>query len=210
MSRAKHYRSRIAVAVVALAASLVNISIASDSNKDFGRCDYDRDRMLALDQKTFDQDSKDGWRTIAARRGCKDSAADLIRMYREKNGSEASILLWHEGQLRAMVCQTESALELLKMTRKADSDEDRFGWNHYVDATVAFLIGDKAALLAARQRLIATPEPENFNPVDSFGKPIKVIWPPNLNVVDGLISCFGKSYNVAYNECSAPFLDDET
>ncbi len=32
-------------------------------------------------------------------------------------------------------------------------------------------------------------------------------WPPNLNVVDGLIACFGKSYEQAYGRpCVKPIL----
>ena len=40
---------------------------------------------------------------------------------------------------------------------------------------------------------------------DSEGKPVKMNWPPNPNVVDGFVECFGNSYNDAYNTCCRPF-----
>ncbi|MEX2258355.1 MAG: hypothetical protein WD672_06565 [Woeseia sp.] len=163
---------------------------------------------MSLDEKTFDQDASDGWRKIASRSGCEKSAAELIRIYREANSPDKEILLWHEGQLRAMTGETTRAIELLTRSRKDPSEVDRFGWNHYVDATVAFLLGNQADLRQARDRLAATPMPDDFSPVDSFGNPLNLRWPPNLNVVDGLISCFGKGYETAYNDCSAPLLED--
>ena len=70
--------------------------------------------------------------------------------------------------------------------------------------TVAFLNGDRAGLEAARARLAATPEPDNWAEVTaSFREKynVQIKWPMNLDVLDGLIACFGKSYDEAYGDC---------
>ena len=113
-------------------------------------------------------------------------------------------MTWHEGQMRAMAGQKTEAITLFENARKP-AENDRIGWNYYVDASIAFLMGDENRLRQAREKLSAVPRPDNYSPVDSFGNPVNVIWPPNLNVVDGLLKCFGESYDYAYNKCSTSF-----
>lgn len=167
-------------------------------------CEYDQAEMLALEQNAFDQ-SPAGWRSITQQGDCNLEAADLVRDYIAAHDLEVSILYWHEGQLRAMAGQTDRAIALLDLSRKPETTIDRFGWNHYVDATIAFLKKDKLSLTNARAELSVTPKPPNYNPVDVNGNPVEMIWPPNLNVVDGLLDCFDQSYDQAYNNCSYPF-----
>ena len=57
-------------------------------------------------------------------------------------------------------------------------------WNAYVEATLAFLRGDRETLLARREEIAAGPEMDGFI--------------PNLNVVDAFVEHFGESYAVAY------------
>lgn len=159
-------------------------------------CAYDRARMMSLDQQAFDQDLDGGWRPLASRDGCRLVAADLIRDYREARRSEDRILYWHEGQLRALDGQTEAAKALLERARR--QDDDPIGWNHYVDATIAFLNKDRLALLAARERLARQPRPEAFPSQDSQGRPIS--WPLNLRIVDRFLACFGQPYSDALGE----------
>jgi hypothetical protein len=80
---------------------------------------------------------------------------------------------------------------------------DPFGWNLYVDASIAFLRGDRAVLQRARDALAVLPRPPHFQPRDMAGRPINLSWPPNLNVVDALIRCFGRAYAKAY-ACAPP------
>lgn len=169
-------------------------------------CSYDCAEMLALDKNAFDQDSEGGWRSVAHQDGCKVEAADLIRDYIVEHKAQSTILFFHEAQLRAMAGQTKQALQLFPQTHKPASETDRIGWNHYVDATIAFLRKDKDALLEAKTELVKTPKPDGYNPLDIDGNPIDMIWPPNLNVVDGFIDCFEQDYDWAYNNCSRPFL----
>lgn len=176
-------------------------------------CEYDRSRLLGLDESHFDQDETGGWRALAAKPGCDLVAADLLRDYRQVHGNAAGILYWHEGQLRALAGQAEAAVALMARSRKPD-DADRAGWNPYVDATIAYLRKDRPALEQARARLAAVVPPigDGVPPVkDGYmevrldnGQMMKFLWPPNIDVVDGLLQCFDKPYEVAYGpECRA-------
>jgi hypothetical protein len=140
-----------------------------------------------------------GWRALADQEGCLEVAADLIRVYRETRGSKSLMLYWHEGQLRAMAGATERAIELFEHSR--NPGKDTFGWNLYVDATIAFLRQDKPGLMEAREALARLPCPDEFRPRDQQGNPVDVSWPPNLDVVDMLLECFGREYKEAYGNC---------
>lgn len=167
---------------------------------DTNNCPHDRHALLSLDLRAFDQDMDGGWRELARSGQCQGVAADLIRDYRAHHRSQTSILFWHEGQLRAMLGQTDEALALFAHSR---NDDDRFGWNYYVTATIAFLRNDIERLRKARDELASVRPPPSFNPKRSDGT--TVAWPPNLNIVDGLIRCFGRSYGEAYSPaCNRP------
>lgn len=165
-------------------------------------CAYDRAAMLSLGERAFDQDMSGGWRTLAARETCLDVAADLIRDYREIHGLTSTILYWHEGQLRAAAGDVDRAVQLFAESRI--NGDDPYGWNPYVDATIAFLRHDFAALVDARDALARIPRPDSFPILDADGKPIDVSWPPNLDVVDHLIACFDQEYLAAYGRCEEP------
>ncbi len=164
-------------------------------------CTYDRDQMMALDQQAFDQDMNGGWRVLARDPACAAVTADLIRDYREAHRLTDTILYWHEGQMRAEAGQYGAAIALFDRSRHAAPDP--FGWNLYVDASIAFLRGDRPALMRAREALSVLPRPENYEPRDPSGRRLSISWPMNLNVVDALIRCFGQSYARAY-ACAAP------
>jgi hypothetical protein len=167
-------------------------------------CPYDRDRLLSLDQNAFDQDLEGGWRKLADDPRCWIAAADLLRDYREAHHSTASILFWHEGQLRANAGQTDAAITLFEQSRAKEADP--FGWNFYVDGTIAFLRHDRARLQAARDKLAVLPKPKDFHPIGPDGKPFDIKWPPNLNVLDGFLTCFDRPYDQAYGtpQCAKP------
>lgn len=152
-------------------------------------CEVDMQAMLALGIHAFDQDHQGGWRPLAERPECRDEAADLIRAYRQFVVERTRILYWHEGQLRAEIGETDAAIALFDQSRRTGSDD--YGWNHYVDASIAFLRRDLTALEAARARLSTSRIPDwaasRPNPR-----------PMNLDVVDALIRCFGSSYADAY------------
>jgi hypothetical protein len=165
-------------------------------------CRVDFGPELRLDEQHFDQDVGGGWRALDDR-GCKRQAADLIRAYRlAKHRSNERMLLWHEGQIRAGLGETGRAIQLFRQARQpsaADSD----GWNLYVDGTIAFLQHKRAALLRACQALAALPQPRNPETLKINGRVVDIPWPPNLNVLDGFLKCFGRPYAEAY-ACAEP------
>jgi len=165
-------------------------------------CPVDTRAMLDLGLNAFDQDMNGGWRALAQRPACEARAADLIRDYRDFARQRMGLLAWHEGQLRANLGQNEAAIALMGQSRHPDDGD---GWNFYADATVAFLRGDRSALVAARERLAALPRPEGFRDQELPGG-YRVRWPMNLDVVDALVRCFGRPYREAYGapECRRP------
>ena len=170
-------------------------------------CSYDLDAMLALDRDAFDQDIPDGgWRGLP-NKDCHAEAAELIRTWRHEKRDHASILYWHEGQMRAYAGQTKEAVALFKRTYTAPEDDGDFGWNHYVSGTIAFLRGDREALDAAIERLAKIPEPSNNTFTRPDGTVIQMNWPPNMNVLKNFEVCWGKPYAETYG--SSNCLPDE-
>jgi hypothetical protein len=204
-----HYICRfagLAAAVVVSASCALN---ESRPNTYGPSCAHDREQLLSLSEKEFDQPAQPegGWRGLTAKAGCGLVAADPIRDYRARHQSQSVTLRWHEGQLRAMAGQRQEAI-LLMVQSKWPREQDAAGWNLYVDATVAFLRDDYIALKSARDALAAVLPPAEsglrllgdghvelklFN-----GQTARRRWPPNLDVVDGLLRCFGKPYGDAY------------
>lgn len=167
-------------------------------------CAVDEEAMLALSPSAFDQDPKNGWRPLADTEGCQKAAADLIQNYINRNWASLNprtlhVMYWHLGQMEAMAGDYREAIPFL-MAGAGPSDRSRIiGFQEYALGTIAFLQGDLEALKAARARLSATPMPEGFTP-DSQHR-----WPLNLDVLDGLIRCFGSSYAQAYGStCRTP------
>ena len=168
-------------------------------------CRYDKPAMMALDERGFDQTMTGGWRVLAAA-GCDAQAADLIAEWRAghpRDPRTAGLLNWHEGQLRANAGQTPRAIALFDAARKPAEEDAGFGWNLYVDGSIAFLRRDLAGLDSARARLAALPRPSGYAPVGIDGKPRAYAWPMNLNILDGLVACWNRSYKQAYG-CAKP------
>jgi hypothetical protein len=169
----------------------------------------ERERLLALDQRDFDQDLADGgggWRAVADKHGCAISAANLIRDYRERHSLVEPIIYWHEGQMRAEGNEYAAAILLFEKSRPPKG-QGNTGWNQYVDASIAFLKRDKSALIQARDSLSRVKAPPGVTLTDGVfeipnnsGKPLKMRWPPNIDVVDGLIKCYERSYHEAYGD----------
>jgi hypothetical protein len=196
-------RLPLAVAVIAFAtlvgASAIGAPAAPASPPD---CSFDRQAMLALDYLQFDETKDAGWRVIAHRPGCELRAADLLELYRDRRERQVAALAWHEGQLRAAAGETERAIALFESSREKGGHE-----GPYIDASVAFLRHDRAALLDARRRLAAMPEPEGFRKAAEAHRlktGEELDWPLNLAIVDGLIACFDRSYDYAYGHCRGP------
>lgn len=182
-------------------------------------CTYDEKALLALSEQAFDQDLSrggQGWRALANVPGCELAAADLLAAYRRAHPDGSSVLLWHEGQMRASAGQYDRAIPLLEAARKPQRD-DGAGWNLYVDATIAFLRGENVALRKARDELSTLPYPPNAGlpplrdgyiefPAQPGLPSMKMRWPPNIDAVERLVRCSDRPYRDAYGSpaCGAP------
>lgn len=177
--------------VLYMAAALSTMSGAPDAQP----CVIDQHAAMALDEQAFDQ-GPDGWRKLA-NPDCFAAAADLIRDWRAAHPGHGAMLHWHEGQMRAAAGQYGAAAPLFEAAR-AGSNEWNIdtGWNAYVDASIAFVRRDLPALKAARTRLATLPPPPLQPQAAPAAKaePLPENWPPNLDVIDGLIACFDKPY----------------
>jgi hypothetical protein len=177
-------------------------------------CSYDRDAMLTMEPDAFDQDLEGGWRPLADR-GCHREAAELLAAYAAlPKAAGNTTILWHEGQMRAEAGQYKQAVALMQRTYKP-KDTDPGYWNAYVDGTIAFLQRDRAALEKARATLVEIPTPEvlaeavkngRYHFTTPAGQEVDVPWPPNLEVLDGLLRCFERDYPTAMGDqaCRKP------
>jgi len=173
-------------------------------------CAFDREAMLALSPEAFDQDLDGGWRPLGNRRECREAAAELLAAYRkarwkDMTSDQLHTNYWHEGQIQAALGQTDHAVRLLLAGVSPDQIGD--GKEHYAIGTVAFLLKDRAALQAARDRLAAIPPPPGFEEGAAefkarYGRELS--WPLNLDVLDGFLACFDKPYDEAYSRDCRP------
>ena len=146
-----------------------------------------------------------GWREIARQEGCETAVAMLMSQWRERHGAaltprQRSFMAFHEGQFRAGGGDYSGAIPLIEEGRHAFSGA---AGEAYLDAILAFLRSDRDALLAARERLLAVPEPSNWAELqrkfkEQAGQDMK--WPQNIEATDTLVRCFGKAYPVM-GEC---------
>lgn len=140
---------------------------------------------LDMSYKDFDQTNNSGMRVLG-NAGCHKETADLIEAYIEKNKAKQNSLRWHIAQQRAMAGENELAIISAKksLLEKENFSIQPLRWNEYVLATIAFLEGNKQALLIHRNKVAEGKDVY-------FGNRI------NLRILDGLIKNFGKSYSFA-------------
>lgn len=163
-------------------------------------CEASADAMLDLSFAAFDQ-GVDGWRSLDGSLACSDYADDVLAAYRSRHGpslgpANASLLMWHEAQVLAVHGDSARSVDLM---RKAAYPGEPQWQRLYREGSIAFLEGEIARLQTARDRLSRLPRDATL--IVPSGR--AVAWPPNLDVLDGLISCFGKPYSVAY-ACRRP------
>jgi hypothetical protein len=164
--------------------------------------------LLSLSQQDFDQDFDGGWRPYGEREACWVATGELIEIYRDHApGADPDglrMLNWHAGQNFAYAGEQARAIALFEVAKHNDGGP----WDLYADATIAFLRGDRRALEAARDALLAfAPDEEeqaarqrwleenpNIQMPEGF-----VTDPPNLPVLDRFLRCWGADYQAAYS-----------
>lgn len=166
-------------------------------------CAHNREAILALELVAFDQTEGAGWRPLY-RAGCYVEAAELLRDWRSRHGEVNPIIPFHEAQLWAYGGRVDRALPLFERGFREGDSTGTVAWNLYVEGNLAFLQRDRARLEAATAKLAALPAPPNWgNAVTADGKPIRMAWPLNLNVMEALLRCWDETYEVAAH-CHIP------
>jgi hypothetical protein len=173
-------------------------------------CAYNREAMLALSPRAFDQDPKGGWRPLADRPACLRAAAELLAAYRTAHWGtlkpgELHLSYWHQGQVLALAGDGAAATPYLMAGVRPEDDLIDFA--DYAIGTVAFLQHDREGLVEARQRLAARPPPSDWSRTvarfeQATGRP--PAWPVNLDVLDGFLACFDRPYVEAYGRACRP------
>lgn len=182
--------------------------------KPYTECVKDPKSLLALSFQDFDQGVRPdgggsreewGWRPIGRQVGCETATAILISEWRQRHGADLSpglqgFLALHEGMFRAGGGDYAGAIPLIEEGRTMTNDVT---WQAYLDAIQAFLRSDHDALIAARERLLAVPEPPNWLETqrmyrEQAGQEME--WPQNVEATNRLVRCFGKPYRV-YDDC---------
>lgn len=136
--------------------------------------DVERETLLALPWKQFDQTVGAGWRVYAAR-GEHQQAAELIVAYLDQRAdltvSQRAVSNLHAAAEFARVGLREIALRHLD---QADVPPGTKGvpedWNELVISMRAFLLGDRAALLASKRRVEAMRKPAFPDAADRYLK----------------------------------------
>ncbi|MBD2102674.1 hypothetical protein [Leptolyngbya sp. FACHB-261] len=149
---------------------------------------------LSLGYDAFDQTPNQGWRRLS-KMECYCQAAGLIVSYLNTNtnlrGNEREILAFHAGQMFAYDNNYESAISFFEQSFSSpEGVPPEFkpysdAWDAYVNATIAFLKQNRAALIAYRAEVAKGPSLDNGQVM-------------NLGVVDRLIENFGRPYRQAY------------
>ncbi len=170
--------------VITIAAVLIGLVFGAGCASSNMRTPFEG--FLTLSYYEFDQTPRSGWRVLAEDDKRYVEAARLIEKYLDLHSDldrfQRATLHWHAAQLLAMAGDVKAALQQLPFARlDPEPPNSPVRWNDYVDATAAFLEGDRARLQAARDR-IATNSPGDAN----------------LPVVDSLLVHFEAPYARAY------------
>lgn len=147
-----------------------------------GRHDWERDAVISLPWQQFDQILDSGWRVYSARHEYR-AAADVIEVYLKQHPEltvrQGAVSHFHAGQMRVYDGRAEAGVALMK---EAVVPEIPPGlpddWNIMVSAHIAFVTGDRAALVALKEQVAALPPSRVEWPgcpadlLEHFGQPL--------------------------------------
>lgn len=160
--------------------------------------------VLGIEYKELNRMLDAMWLEIDNKPGCEADGADFIKGYRKNViGRHIHNLNYREVQFAAVAGQTERGIALMREVIAGETVPEMV---HYREAELAFLQRDRAALVAAREKLLSLPEPEGFKRYvlrmeTRYPDEPQPIWPPNVDVVDRLLNCFEFPYREAYEGC---------
>jgi hypothetical protein len=142
-----------------------------------------REALLALPWQEFDQTLNSGWRVYSARHEYR-AAADAIEVYLKQHPEltvrQRAVSHFHAGQMRLRDGRTEAGLAHMKQALvPAQTPGLSDDWNIMVSAHIAFLTGDRAALVALKEEVARLPLSRVEWPncpadlLDHFGEPFE-------------------------------------
>ena len=137
------------------------------------------EQQASLAYSTFDsQPPPHGWRHLSAI-GCTDAAVSLLTSYAARNlhglaAADAMELSFHIGQVLALAGRENESIAHFERSLGPGASRE---WRTYVEATLAFLRRDRAALQAARADY-ASVAPGSMR----------------LRFIDGLVACPDEPY----------------
>lgn len=180
-------------AFLLLMTASVSVAHASDCTPS----QNEREVMLKLSFKQFDQQQDSGWRRLYARQ-CYAQAAALLEAYMKLHPDavrQQYMLPFHTGQMFALAGQDGKAIDYM---RKGYTDwkSETIDWNAFVDANIAFLEHNRSNLLKQRSRISQQPPLSEGPGVPAWAVGKRM----NLDVVDGFLARFDKPYADAYGD----------
>lgn len=167
------------------------IGFAGFANAQEASCVHDPQTFVAQDYETFNT-APEGWQALAVN-DCYIEAAEAISAWHRAHASELTAerlraLTWNAGLMRGAGGDYQSAIFLFRQTFP-ERGQAAAG-HYYTYAMIAFLERDRDGLQRIRDALASMPEPEG-------GAPDGEDWPPNLQSVDNLLTCFDSPFGWA-------------
>ena len=158
--------SAIKLLVVGFIALITNTSAAQSVERPVS--DSDRETLLSLPWKLFDQTPNSGWRIYVNQENSEYViAADLIKAYLARHPdlppAERAFCRYHGAMMYVyrVVRTGEDPRPAIPNIRQAIVEGKTDGlpadWNYMVRATIAFLAGDRESLFALKQQVAALP-----------------------------------------------------
>ena len=197
--------------IVFAACTTFPVEIAQEDKPELAKriCVEDREALLDLNYKAFDQDIWGGWREVSYRNnnGCQREAAQLIADYKAQATDledwQLRMLHWHEGQLYAFEGESKRAIGLFGESYEPNPKNK--AWNLYVTASIAFLNKDRFTFDNSYDELRDIPKPAHWeemvkNTEETYN--YTPLWPNNINVFEAFDRCFEKTYSEAYSGCN--------
>jgi hypothetical protein len=172
-----------------LGACIANFASSQAETTGLPSTDANREALLSLPWEKFDQTQNSGWRVyVNPTRKEYLEAADLIEAYLTRHSDlparQRALSYFHAGMQYVFCARAHggdplaAVPDLDRAIVPGNEPAHSVDWNEMVIATKAFLLGDRASLLAVKIRVAAMPR-------------ASVEWP---NYADDLLNNLGKPY----------------
>ncbi|MEN0651975.1 MULTISPECIES: hypothetical protein [Hyphobacterium] len=170
---------------------VLSIALAGTAFAQEDGCAYDAQVFAVQGYETFNT-TADGWQALAIN-DCYVEAAEAISGWHRTHAAtltaeQLRTLTWNAGLMRGAGGDYQSAIFLFRQTFPERGENA--AQHYYTYAMIAFLERDRDGLQRIRDALASMPAPEG-------GLPDGAEWPPNLQSVDNLVTCFDSPFGWA-------------